>query len=103
MPSHIGRRSAAAGTWDGALEAAWRLACAGEVDERGVEGGDFWAIAAEQRLAPLLFTAAVPAPAIETLVRWAYGQGSRDLHAALAQIAGEAADRAEAGRRQRRL
>ncbi len=35
-------------TWDGALEVAWRLAAAGELDQRGVEGGDFWAIAAEQ-------------------------------------------------------
>ena len=47
-----------AATWDGALEVAWRLAAAGELDHRGVEGGDFWAIAAEQRLAPLLFAAA---------------------------------------------
>ena len=47
-----------AATWDGALEVAWRLAAAGELDQRGVEGGDFWAIAAEQRLAPLLYTAA---------------------------------------------
>ena len=47
-----------AGTWDGALEVAWRLAAAGELDQRGVEGGDFWAVAAEQRLAPLLYTAA---------------------------------------------
>ena len=44
----------AAGTWDGALEVAWRLASAAELDNKGVEGGDFWAIAAEQRLAPLL-------------------------------------------------
>jgi type IV secretion system protein VirD4 len=79
-------------TWDGALEVAWRLACAGEVDQKGVEGGDFWAIAAEQRLAPLLFAAARSGASIESVVRWAYGQGSRDLHAALAQIAGEAAD-----------
>ena len=53
-----GRRFAEPDTWDGALEVAWRLAAAGEVDQRGVEGGDFWAIAAEQRLAPLLYTAA---------------------------------------------
>src|SRR5204862_5940756 len=44
----------AAKTWDGALEVAWRLAAAGALDQRSVEGGDFWAIAAEQRLAPLL-------------------------------------------------
>ena len=36
----------------------WRLAAAGELDQRGVEGGDFWAVAAEQRLAPLLYAAA---------------------------------------------
>ena len=53
-----GRRCARRGTWDGALEVAWRLAAAGELDQRGVEGGDFWAVAAEQRLAPLLYTAA---------------------------------------------
>ena len=53
-------------TWDGALEVAWRLACAGEVDQRGVDGGDFWAIAAEQRLAPLLYTAAATGRRIES-------------------------------------
>jgi type IV secretion system protein VirD4 len=81
-----------AGTWDGALEVAWRLACAGEVDQKGVEGGDFWAIAAEQRLAPLLYAAARTDAGIDSVVRWTYGQGNRELHAALAQIAGEAAD-----------
>jgi len=86
-----------AGTWDGALEVAWRLACAGEVDQRGVEGGDFWAIAAEQRLAPLLYTAARTGAGVETLVRWAYGQGTRELHESLARIAGEAADERELG------
>ncbi|MDQ6817986.1 MAG: type IV secretory system conjugative DNA transfer family protein [Actinomycetota bacterium] len=79
-------------TWDGALEVAWRLACAGEVDQRGVDGGDFWAIAAEQRLAPLLFVAARTGAGIDSVVRWAYGQGNRELHESLAQIAGEAAD-----------
>jgi type IV secretion system protein VirD4 len=79
-------------TWDGALEVAWRLACAGEVDQRAVEGGDFWAIAAEQRLAPLLYAAAGTGAGIDSVVRWAYGQGSRELHEALAQIAGEAPD-----------
>src|ERR671937_365536 len=52
-------------TWDGALEVAWRLAAAGEVDRRGVEGGDFWAVAAEQRLAPLLYTAAATGAGME--------------------------------------
>jgi type IV secretion system protein VirD4 len=97
VPSHTWSPLGAAGTWDGALEAAWRLACAGEVDGRGVEGGDFWAIAAEQRLAPLLFVAARTGAGVETLVRWAYGQGTRELHAALAQIAGEADDELQLG------
>ena len=56
--AHVVAAARARDTWDGALEVAWRLAAAGELDQRGVEGGDFWAIAAEQRLAPLLFTAA---------------------------------------------
>ncbi len=84
-----------ASTWDGALEVAWRLASAGEVDQRGVEGGDFWAIAAEQRLAPLLYTAARTGAGIDSVVRWAYGQGARELHEALAQATGEARDEAE--------
>ncbi len=82
-------------TWDGALEVAWRLAAAGEVDQRGVEGGDFWAIAAEQRLAPLLYTAAGTGAGIDAVVRWAYGQGTRELYESLAQLAGEARDEQE--------
>jgi len=77
-------------SWDGALEVAWRLAAAGELDQRGVEGGDFWAIAAEQRLAPLLFIAARTGAGIEGLVRWVYGQGGRELDQAVAQLTGEA-------------
>jgi type IV secretion system protein VirD4 len=84
-----------ASTWDGALEVAWRLACAGEVDQRSVEGGDFWAIAAEQRLAPLLYTAARTGAGIDDVVRWAYGQGARELHEALARATGEARGEAE--------
>jgi type IV secretion system protein VirD4 len=84
-----------ASTWDGALEVAWRLASAGEVDQRSVEGGDFWAIAAEQRLAPLLYTAAKTGAGIDSVVRWVYGQGARDLHEALARATGEARDEAE--------
>jgi type IV secretory pathway TraG/TraD family ATPase VirD4 len=80
----------AAATWDGALEVAWRLAAAGDLDHRGVEGGDFWAVAAEQRLAPLLYTASRSGAGIRTLVRWAYGQGGRELDEALARLAGEA-------------
>ncbi len=84
-----------AGTWDGALEVAWRLAAAGEVDQRGVEGGDFWAIAAEQRLAPLLFTAARTGAGMAAVVRWTYGQGSRELYEAISELTGSARDEAE--------
>ncbi len=84
-----------AATWDGALEVAWRLAAAGELDQRGVEGGDFWAIAAEQRLAPLLYTAARAGAGMDTVVRWTYGQGARELDAAISQLTGSARDEAE--------
>ncbi len=85
----------AANTWDGALEVAWRLASAGEVDQKGVEGGDFWAIAAEQRLAPLLYAAAGTDLGMDSVVRWAYGQGTRELDAALNELAGTASSDAE--------
>jgi type IV secretion system protein VirD4 len=84
-----------AGTWDGALEVAWRMAAAGEVDRRTLESGDFWAIAAEQRLAPLLYAAATSGLGMDEVVRWAYGQGTRELDEALARAAGEAADEAQ--------
>lgn len=84
-----------ANSWDGALEVAWRMAAAGALDQRGVEGGDFWAIAAEQRLAPLLYAAAGTGAKIDSVVRWAYGQGSRELHQALATLAGDARAEAE--------
>jgi type IV secretion system protein VirD4 len=76
----------AAQTWDGALEVAWRLAGAAELDQRGVEGGDFWAIAAEQRLAPLLYIAAVTGAGMDSVVRWLYGQGARELDQALNRL-----------------
>jgi type IV secretion system protein VirD4 len=79
-------------TWDGSLEAAWRLAAAGEVDQRAVEGGEFWALAAEQRLAPLLFTAAGTDRGMGDVVRWAFGQGARELDEALAELTGSARD-----------
>jgi type IV secretion system protein VirD4 len=85
----------AARSWDGALEVAWRLAAAGELDQRGVEGGDFWAIAAEQRLAPLLYTAAATGAGIDSVVRWAYGQGTRELNEALNELTGSARNEAE--------
>ena len=95
VPSHTWSPLHAARTWDGALEVAWRLASAGELDQRGVEGGDFWAIAAEQRLAPLLYTAAVTEATIDTVLRWAYGQGARELDQALLGLGGTARDERE--------
>jgi type IV secretion system protein VirD4 len=82
----------AARTWDGALESAWRLAAAGELDQRTVDGGDFWAVAAEQRLAPLLFTAAASGLGMDAVVRWAYGQGARELDETIARLTGSARD-----------
>jgi type IV secretion system protein VirD4 len=89
--SHTWSPLRGADSWDGALEVAWRLASAGELDQRGVEGGDFWAIAAEQRLAPLLFTAAVTGAGMDAVVRWVYGQGTRELHEAVRRL-GESSD-----------
>jgi type IV secretion system protein VirD4 len=79
-------------TWDGALEVAWRLASAAEVDRRSMEGGDFWAVAAEQRLAPLLYAAAAGGAGMDSVVRWVYGQGARELDQTLMRISGEAQD-----------
>jgi type IV secretion system protein VirD4 len=79
-------------TWDGALETAWRLAAAGELDQKGVEGGDFWAAAAEQRLAPLLYIASASELGMDAVVRWTYGQGTRDLDAAIAGLTGSASE-----------
>ncbi len=93
-PSHTWSPLRGASTWDGALEVAWRMAAAGELDQRSVEGGDFWAIAAEQRLAPLLYTAAATGERIDSVVRWAYGQGGRDLHDALRRLTEGARDEA---------
>jgi type IV secretion system protein VirD4 len=77
-------------TWDGALEVAWRLAAAGELDQRGVDGGDFWALAAEQRLAPLLYAAATTGAGMDAVVRWVYGQGGRELDRTLLELSGSA-------------
>jgi type IV secretion system protein VirD4 len=82
-------------TWDGALEVAWRLAAAGELDQRSVDGGDFWAVAAEQRLAPLLYTAANTGAGMDSVVRWTYGQGSRELGVAISELIGSATGEAE--------
>jgi type IV secretion system protein VirD4 len=86
VPAHTWSPLHGAGTWDGALECAWRLAAAGELDQRGVEGGDFWAVAAEQRLAPLLFAAANGDGGIGAVVRWAYGQDAGGLHRTLLEL-----------------
>ncbi|HTW11559.1 MAG TPA: type IV secretory system conjugative DNA transfer family protein [Solirubrobacteraceae bacterium] len=95
LPSHTWSPLRAAATWDGALEVAWRLAAAGELDQRGVEGGDFWAVAAEQRLAPLLYTAARSGGGIDQVVRWVYGQGARELDPALGALMTQAGDERE--------
>ncbi|HXD63547.1 MAG TPA: type IV secretory system conjugative DNA transfer family protein [Solirubrobacteraceae bacterium] len=95
MPGQTWSPLRGASSWDGALEVAWRLAAAGELDQRGVEGGDFWAIAAEQRLAPLLFAAARTGAGMEAVIRWAYGQGSRELYEAISELTGSAGDEAE--------
>jgi len=84
-----------AGSWDGALEVAWRLASAAELDHKGTEGGDFWAVAAEQRLAPLLYAAARTGAGMEAVVRWTYGQGGRELDAAIAELSGNARSETE--------
>jgi type IV secretion system protein VirD4 len=84
-----------AGTWDGAVEAAWRLTSAGELDQRRVEGGDFWGVAAEQRLAPLLYAAAAGGAGMDAVVRWAYGFDGRDLQQTLQVLADGAVDGTE--------
>jgi len=88
--SHTWSPLGSASSWDGALEVAWRLAAAGELDQKGVEGGDFWAVAAEQRLAPLLFVAARTGAGMDAVVRWVYGQGARELDAAVSELTGSA-------------
>ena len=96
MPSHTWSPLHGAATWDGALEVAWRLAAAAEVDRRSMEGGDFWAVAAEQRLAPLLYTAAASGAGMDSVIRWVNGQGARELDEALMRISGEADSEARA-------
>jgi type IV secretion system protein VirD4 len=82
---------AAVTTFDAALEVAHRIASAGEVDKRTVESGEFWTVAAEQRLAPLLFAAARTRRGVPALVRWGYGQGEQELNDLLANLMREAA------------
>ena len=91
---HVGR----------ALEVAWRLAAAGELDQRGVEGGDFWAIAAEQRLAPLLYAAAADRRAGSTRsFAGPTGRAAASCTRRWPGLTGEAADERELAGRQRRL
>ncbi len=92
VPGQTWSPLAGCASWDGALEAAWRLAGAAELDQKGVEGGDFWAVAAEQRLAPLLYTAAAARLGMDAVVRWVYGQGARELDETIARLTGEATD-----------
>jgi type IV secretion system protein VirD4 len=91
-PGHTWTPLRKATSWDGALESAWRLAAAGELDQRGVEGGDFWAVAAEQRLAPLLYAAAASGGGIEQVLRWTYGQERRSLETTLDRLLAQADD-----------
>jgi type IV secretion system protein VirD4 len=93
--SHTWSPLRSAATWDGALEVAWRLAAAGELDQRGVDGGDFWAIAAEQRLAPLLYAASASDAGMDAVVRWVYGQGVRELDRMLMELSGSARTESE--------
>jgi type IV secretory pathway TraG/TraD family ATPase VirD4 len=90
VETHTWSPLASAMSWDGALESAWRLAGAAELDHKGVEGGDFWAVAAEQRLAPLLLCAARGGLGMDAVVRWAYGQGGRELDQTISALTGSA-------------
>lgn len=77
---------ASAGSWNGALETAQRMASAGEMDTSGVKGGSFWSQAAEQRLAPLLYAAARADRGMREVVQWVYGQGGADLDRLVHQL-----------------
>jgi len=86
----------AAGTWDGALSQALRIAAAAELDTGAVKGGGYWLAAAEQRLAPLLWAASQGGGGVAALVRWAYGQGDAELPGLLHRLLDEAGDGREA-------
>lgn len=85
----------AAHTWDGALSTAMRMSASGELDTGSVRGGTYWSAAAEQRLAPLLWTAAQTNAGISAVVRWAYGQGDSELPAILHNLLTAAKDDGE--------
>jgi type IV secretion system protein VirD4 len=86
QPSHTWTPLASAHTWNGALETAQRMASAGETDTGSVKGGSFWAQAAEQRLAPLLYAAARSGCGMGEVVRWVYGQGGAELDRHIHQL-----------------
>ncbi len=67
-----------------------RMSAAGELDTSDVKGGGYWAAAAEQRLAPLLWAAANTGSGIATVVRWAYGQGDAELPGIIHQLLAQA-------------
>ena len=82
----------AAQTWDGALSTAMRMTAGAEIDTGSVKGGGYWEATAEQRLAPLLWTAAHTGGQIASLVRWAYGQGDAELPNILHRLLANAPD-----------
>ena len=86
QPSHTWSPLASARTWNDALETAQRMASAGEMDTGSVKGGSFWAQAAEQRLAPLLYAAARSSRGIGDVVQWVYGQGGAELDRIMHQL-----------------
>jgi type IV secretion system protein VirD4 len=53
-------------------------------------------VAAEQRLAPLLYAAAASGAGMDSVIRWVNGQGTRELDQALMRISGEAENEARA-------
>jgi type IV secretory pathway TraG/TraD family ATPase VirD4 len=85
-PSHTWSPLASSHSWNGALETAQRMASAGEIDAGSVKGGSFWAKAAEQRLAPLLYAAARTGRGMGDVVAWAYGHGGADLDRLVHQV-----------------
>ena len=52
-------------------------------------------MAAEQRLAPLLYIASASELDMDAVVRWTYGQGGRELDAAIAALTGSASEPAQ--------
>ena len=78
-------------TWTGAIETAWSLALAGQRDQRGIDGPDFWAVVAEQQLAPLLYAAAADNRQVEDLVGWVYGLRRSDVEQTLQRLSNDPA------------